>query len=313
MITGIFRGSFRGTVGQPFFVCQAAISSAGDLLVPLRPGVQVGPGPDHAALHPPVTDPGARRRDAEVQVAGARVAGPADLAELLAGADPLPRPDGGVDRREVGAVVAHPVVAEHRHRQPAPGGAVVDRRVVAVDRLTASSTTPSVTATTALPQADHDVGRPGSRGARREYDALPWTGKTRRSEAGSTVGVAAVAAAGSVRGRSAVAEDVNGACQAAAPGAGRAEVTTSPTPAVAAERPATDRRARARGGANVRGGWTSRTDRRHGGPWWPSLPGRARRPGPAPGQHGSARSGALGQGSTFWPLPMTTMPPSETV
>src|SRR5205814_10362052 len=54
------------------------------------PGVQVRPGPDHAALDPPVPGAGTGWRDPEVQVARARVAGTADQSERLAGCHPQP-------------------------------------------------------------------------------------------------------------------------------------------------------------------------------------------------------------------------------
>src|SRR5689334_162697 len=81
------------------------------------PRVQVGPGPDDAALDPPVAGAPARRGDAEVQMAGAGVAGTPELADRLPGGHVYPGRDGRLDRRQVRAVVTHAVVAEDRHRQ----------------------------------------------------------------------------------------------------------------------------------------------------------------------------------------------------
>src|SRR5215468_9944823 len=51
------------------------------------PGVQIGPWPDHAPADPPVARLLADRRDPEVQMAGAGVAGFAYLAQPLPSGD----------------------------------------------------------------------------------------------------------------------------------------------------------------------------------------------------------------------------------
>src|SRR5258705_12780591 len=74
------------------------------------PRVEVGPRPDNPSPVPPITDLPARRRDAEVQVAGAGLTGGAHQADLLPGRDPNAGRHRVEDHREVPPVVPDPVV-----------------------------------------------------------------------------------------------------------------------------------------------------------------------------------------------------------
>src|SRR5690242_16484706 len=73
-----------------------------------------------------------RNPEVQVWVGRARVAALAGQAEPLPGCNTYAWLDPIADLREVRAVVAHAIVADDRHCQPAAGRTVVDLRIPAI-------------------------------------------------------------------------------------------------------------------------------------------------------------------------------------